>query len=357
MAGETTLERGLFSGTIPPPPAPTAAPSYYDISMLKQPVWGGDIAVYFFLGGLSAGAYLMARSAERFGGRRYRRLTQVGTAVAFLAATPCAPLLIADLGDPKRFLNMLRVFKPHSPMNLGAWTLTAYTGASALALLREWLRGDRTPDERSIAANIIDGALVTVCDAAGVPLALLLATYTGVLLSATSTPVWSKNPWLGAMFAASAVNTGSAATSLAMEVYDSATGAARDDEAHEALQRIDTAAHAAEALTLTGFHASAGALAKPLTSGKASLSFWGGAAAMTASEVLKLLPVRGRARRYADAAAAVCGLAGGFALRWSMVKAGPLSAKDPEAARQASRRRTLVCDEESQWRTDGQAHQ
>jgi formate-dependent nitrite reductase membrane component NrfD len=336
MAGETTLERRPFSAELSAAPQ---APRYYDISMLKPPVWGSDIAVYFFLGGLSAGAYLLARSAERFGGERYRRLTQVGTVVAAIAAVPCAPLLIIDLGDPKRFLNMLRVFKPRSPMNLGAWTLTAYTGVSALALLREWLRGDRTPDERSTAANILDGALVTVCDAAGAPLALLLATYTGVLLSATSTPVWSKNPWLGAMFTASAVNTGSAAISLALDAWDAATGADRDDAAHEALQRIDTAAHAAEAVTLMGFHAAAGSLAKPLTTGKAALPFWTGAAAMTAAEVLKLLPLRGRAKRCADAAAAVCGLAGGFALRWSLVHAGPMSANDPEAARQASRPR------------------
>jgi formate-dependent nitrite reductase membrane component NrfD len=99
-----------------------------------------------------------------------------------------APLLIADLGDPKRFLNMLRVFKPRSPMNLGAWTLTAYTGVSVLPVLREGLRGDRTSEERSIAANLLDGALIIACDAAGAPLALLLATYSGVLLSATSTP-------------------------------------------------------------------------------------------------------------------------------------------------------------------------
>jgi formate-dependent nitrite reductase membrane component NrfD len=276
MAGETALERRLYLvERVPPPPPPTDAPSYYNISMLKPPVWEADIAVYFFLGGLSAGAYILARSAERFGGDRYRRLTQTGTAVAVLAALPCAPLLIADLGDPKRFLNMLRVFKPHSPMNLGAWTLTAYTGVSVLALLREWLRGDSRPEQRSFMSNLLDGALVTVCDLAGVPLALLLGVYTGVLLSATSTPVWAKNPWLGALFISSAVNTGAAATSLALDVWGSTTGEARDDAAHEALQRIDTAAHAAEAISLLGYHASAGELARPLTSGKESLTYWG----------------------------------------------------------------------------------
>ncbi len=350
MPGETTLERRpILTGqdpsprdlpaAVPSPNAPQAGPAYYDLSMLKAPVWGSDVALYFFFGGLSAGAYLLSRSAERFGGERYRRLTQAGAVVAALAAAPCAPLLIADLGDPKRFLNMLRVFKPRSPMNLGAWTLTAYSGAATMAVFREWLRGDRTPEERSAAANVLDGVLVTVMDAAGAPLALLLAGYTGVLLSATSTPVWSKNPWLGALFTASAVNTGAAAVSLALDAWTAVAGGDGDDAAHEALSRIDTAAHAAEALTLMGFHAAAGSLAAPLTVGKAALPFWGGAAAMTAAELLKLLPLRGRGRRWADAAASVCGLAGGLALRWALVSAGPASANDPEAARRASGRR------------------
>ena len=346
MPGETIVERRPFPtqtdpsprdlpAGVPSPQAPQAGHSYYDVSMLKPPVWEKDIAVYFFLGGLSAGAYLLSRTAERFGGGRYRDVTRAGAFVSFLAMAPCAPLLIADLGDPKRFLNMLRVFKPRSPMNLGAWTLTAYSGAAALAVLREWLRGDRTPEERSLAANVADGVVTLVLDAAGVPLALLLSTYTGVLLSATSTPVWSKNPWLGAMFMSSAVGTGAAATDLALEGWSAWRGAPRDEAAHEALQRVDSAAHAAELATLMGFRAAAGERAKPLTQGEMARPFWGATAGLLASEVLKLLPLRGAARRWADVAGAALGLAGGFALRYAMTMAGPPSANDPEAARQA----------------------
>ena len=43
---------------------------------------------------------------------------------------------------------MLRVFKPWSPMNLGAWVLTAYSGVAAVALLREWARGRGEEDQR-----------------------------------------------------------------------------------------------------------------------------------------------------------------------------------------------------------------
>jgi hypothetical protein len=34
--------------------------------------------------------------------------------------------LVHDLGRPARFINMLRVFKPTSPMSVGTWILSAY---------------------------------------------------------------------------------------------------------------------------------------------------------------------------------------------------------------------------------------
>ncbi len=316
----------LNPSSSPPRGEGDKAPSYYDVSMLKPPVWGWEIATYFFLGGVSAGAYLLARMAERFGGGR--EVTRVGAAVAVGAAVPCAPLLIKDLGDPKRFHHMLRVWKPQSPMNLGAWTLTAYTGTAFLALLREWLRG-ADESERPEWGRVADGLVVAVTDAAGVPLALLLAGYTGVLLSATATPAWAKNPWLGPLFSASAISTGAAAISLALEWR-------KDGRGREALEGIDTAAHLAEAAALTGYLAAAGRLAGPLTHGSQVGPFWGAVASLAVSEALKHLAPRGR---WWSMAASVLGLAGSYALRWAFVHAGPPSANDPDAARWASRDR------------------
>jgi formate-dependent nitrite reductase membrane component NrfD len=347
MPGETQIERpallpdgrtGGVAGAADPHTA-EAEPSYYDISFLKAPVWKWEVAWYFYLGGLSAGAYLLARLAERVGGDRYRDLTRVGTAVAAAAAVPCAPLLILDLGDPKRFHHMLRVWKPSSPMNLGAWTLTAYSGALSLAVLREWLRGDGTDEERSLAGRVADGVLVSVADAAGVPLALLLAGYTGVLLSCNATPVWSRNPWLGPMFSAGAVGSGASATGLVLELLHRA-GAVPESGSAEPLKKVGLVAHAAEALTLAGFVSAAGSLATPLTRGAMAPYFWGAVAGMATSEVLHAFAPRAPAGRWARLAASAVGLASGWAVRWGMVHAGHHSADDPRAARGASRPRT-----------------
>ena len=48
--------------------------------------------------------------------RRCRRLSLVSIIVGTAA-------LIADLGRPSRFFNMLRVFRPTSPMSMGSWLL------------------------------------------------------------------------------------------------------------------------------------------------------------------------------------------------------------------------------------------
>lgn len=344
MPGDTQVERrpyktetetpaGLPSLRAPEHPEP--GPSYYDVSFLKAPVWKWEICWYFFLGGLSAGAFILARLAERFGGRSYRNVTRVGTAVAAVAAVPCAPLLILDLGDPARFHHMLRVWKPRSPMNLGAWTLSAYSGTVAMAVLREWLLGDRNPEERSLAEKVRDGVLLTVTDVAGIPLALLLAGYTGVLLSTNATPVWNQDRWIGAEFSSGAMASGAAATSLALEAFHSWKGTVTPEGPSESLEKISLITHLLEGATMAGLILSTGRLSKPLTAGPMSGWFWGAATSLLGSVVTGALAPSGPKGRWARAASAMLGLAGSFAVRWAVVHAGRHSADNPDAAREA----------------------
>src|SRR5262245_39557152 len=106
-----------------PRPEVATEEGYYGLPMLKRPTWGWQIAWYFFLEGVSSGAFLTASLAELFGGERMKPAVRAARRVAFLSFLPCPSLLIDDLGDPARFHNMLRVFKQSSPMNLGAWAL------------------------------------------------------------------------------------------------------------------------------------------------------------------------------------------------------------------------------------------
>jgi hypothetical protein len=72
---------------------------------------------------------------------------------------------------------MLRVWKPQSPMSVGAWTLTAFGTAASATAFAELL------DRRGIAP------VKVIADAAGMLAAttgLAMATYTGVLVGATT---------------------------------------------------------------------------------------------------------------------------------------------------------------------------
>jgi hypothetical protein len=115
-----------------------------------------------------------------------RRLVSQARWVAAAGAALSPPLLIADLGRPERFLNMLRVFKPQSAMSMGAWTLVAFSSAAGAAAfadaLDRWLGG-------SVPVRVVADAAGTLAAATG----LVMATYTGVLVGTTAIPAWSEN--------------------------------------------------------------------------------------------------------------------------------------------------------------------
>jgi formate-dependent nitrite reductase membrane component NrfD len=307
---------------LPVKPAPKG---YYDISILKAPLWSGDVAIYFFLGGLSAGAYLVARAAERFGRGQFKDVTRAGALISMVTVLPSAPLLILDLGDPKRFHHMLRVWKPTSPMNLGSWTLTSYSPLTVLAGLRQLLPllPARWRERLKVPAFLIDQT-----DLAGAPLAVGMAGYTGVLLSTTATPVWSKNPYIGALFSASALHTGCSAIALVLACSPETPGG-------KAVDQIDRLATLAELASLAGYLYRAGELAKPIIEGGQARNFWLGVVGtgLVLPTVIKRLPGPTRAKKVASAAAA---LAGALAMRWVFVQAGRASALDPSAARASS---------------------
>jgi len=320
-------------------------PSYYDVPMLKPPVWKWEIASYFFLGGLSAGAYVLARMAARFGGKKYQDVTDIGTAIAAAAFLPCPPLLIHDLGDPKRFHYMLRVFKPKSPMNLGSWVLTGYGATLTLAVLNQWRKSSRKGQKISASlppglVNTASGATDAVADGMGVPLALLLAGYTSVLLSTSSNPLWTRKIWLGAVFSSSAIASGAEAINLARAIRapDAETSPATDP-----VRTIAAVARVTEAVAITGYLKETGELAEPITKGKYSPLFKYGAigAGLVLATACDLLPVKNpKTKRALRIAGAVAGLAGGFALRWAITLGGHPSGSDPAAARKSSQPET-----------------
>jgi formate-dependent nitrite reductase membrane component NrfD len=276
--------------------------SYYDQPIIKRPTWQArDIASYLFLGG-TAGASSALAAAAALSGRP--ALSRIGRLAAVTGLGGSLYGLIHDLGRPARFTNMLRVFKPTSPMSVGSWLLAAYGPLAGAAAL-----------------SSVTGVLPALGDAAGLSAGLLgpaVATYTGPLLADTAVPVWhDAHRELPFLFAASAAC--SAAGVGLMFAPASQAGPAR---------RLALVAAAGETVSTRLMHARLGDdVSEPLRSGRAgrllkvasALTVGGAALAQTA----------GRRSRLASTVGGIALVAGSACTRFGIFYAGVRSADDP----------------------------
>jgi hypothetical protein len=276
---------------------------YYGRPVLKEPVWTWEVPCYFFAGGMAGAAAPLALAAEMRGeGGLARRAWLV--ALAGVGASPM--LLISDLGRPERFHHMLRVFKPTSPMNIGSWILSATGTAIALGAARGVLGWFPRAGRLAGAAAVLGPAL---------------STYTGVLVADTAIPAWHEArrelPWV---FAAGSAMSAGAAVTLA------GGGAPA--------QRLALAGAAGELASTTLMEGRLGELGEPYREGEAG-RFARAAKALTAAGGLLMATRRRRS-------GAAMMLAGAFATRWSIYKAGFQSAADPRYVVEPQRARAAA---------------
>jgi DMSO reductase anchor subunit len=275
--------------------------SYYGRPILKEPVWKPEIPWYFFTGGIGGASSSLALAARLAGNERLARNAEL---VAFGAMTVSPLLLIKDLGRPERFLNMLRVFKPTSPMSVGSWLLAVQGTTTGIAGLCR-IFGVFSPLRR-MAEN--------VAGLAGLP----LATYTGALIADTAVPVWHEaRRELPFVFAGGAAATAGAAV-----------GAVTEPEAAGPARRLALIGAVLELGAVLAMERRLGPLvAEPYRDGPsgryAKLS-----KSLTASGAA-VLALAGRRRAGAIAGGALL-LAGGACERWAVFKAGLASARDPK---------------------------
>jgi hypothetical protein len=160
-------------------------PGYYGQPVVKPPVWTWEVPLYFFFGGMAGMSAVIASGAVIF---HRVDLARPAMWVACIAGAILSPvLLIMDLGRPRLFLHMLRVFKHRSAMSMGAWILSAFGACAVAGLIALELH------TRQIFPGTLDQLLHV---AAGIFIfgsaifGTLLATYTGVLIGATAIPAW-----------------------------------------------------------------------------------------------------------------------------------------------------------------------
>jgi formate-dependent nitrite reductase membrane component NrfD len=283
--------------------------TYYNRPVIKPPVWIWTIPTYFLVGGVAGAAMTLGFAVQLAGGKRLRHFDERCRWVGAIGGGLGTALLIADLGRKGRFLAMLRVLRPTSPMSIGSWVLALATplsaGSALLTFSRGWLY------DLGCMAGIGAGVL-------GMP----LATYTAVLIGNTTVPVWlATRRSLPLLFGASS------AASLA-SLFDLMP--LRPQE-RAIVRRFGIAGRIAELAAGFAVEREANAVprvGRPLRE-SASGALWTAAKISTVvSLALSLIPGRRKGGRIA---AGALGILGGAALRFAIFYAGKLSSADPRA--------------------------
>jgi protein NrfD len=294
--------------------------------IVANPEWGWWIILYFFFGGIAAGAYFIGALIDLFGHERDRPIAKVAYYIAFPMVAICGILLVVDLGRPERFWHMLiqsntgwPMFKYWSPMSVGAWALLlfgAFSGASFVGSIAE--DGKFGLGRFAGLARLVHrGPIGILFELGGAAVGFFIASYTGALLTATNQPFWSDSNLIGPLFLASAGSTGIASILLALRF--------RRDVPHDSiasLERTDRWAMVLEMALLLAFMASLGGLAFALVTSVYGILLLAGTLLVGVLLPLFLLwrPALPGSGRTVLAAALV--LAGGFVLRYAIVMAG-----------------------------------
>ncbi|WP_344132687.1 NrfD/PsrC family molybdoenzyme membrane anchor subunit [Saccharopolyspora halophila] len=283
--------------------------SYYGTPVIKPPVWKvPDVPAYLYLGGMAGGSAAMALLAEVTG---RRQLARTGRLAAAIGAGASVVALVHDLGRPTRFLYMLRVIKPTSPLSIGSWILAPFSGLTAAAAASE-LTG-LLPRTGKLAGGVA-GALAPA-----------MTTYTAVLLSDTAVPGWHEgHRELPFVFAGSAV---ASAGAVGLVAAPAEAGPAR---------RMAVAGSVLELASTHRMERHLGLAAEAYRTGRPGRVL---RAARVATAVGAALALPAGSSRLARFAAGACLTAGAIATRYGIFEAGRETARDPRYTVEPQRRR------------------
>ncbi len=295
------------------------------------------IALYLFLAGAGAGAFLLGSvvdmvlrfrsSAARGWFARVSAVTDAGLVLGPILVAASALFLVLDLGVPVRALRLFFVATP-SLLSMGAWGILGFCVSAVLALALGALAGDDDGDygEDRGAGHVVLRVAEFACSVAATGLALFVVVYAGVFLAMYPSLPFLHTPWIPVLFVASALACGLA---VLMVTAFFRQAAPEVPMAVDALLGVDAVIVAVEAIVLAAFLVAAWSAGGPalaavqsLISGRLFSLFWIGVVfaglvvPLSVDVVCRTLPAP-----VAVALGAACTLVGGLSLRIALLMA------------------------------------
>jgi protein NrfD len=211
--------------------------------LAAERVWGWEIPVYLFLGGLVAGLMLAVSAIALWNRDRVTNAMKAGLVAAPLLLSLGMGALFLDLSVKSHVYRFYLTLNPSAPMSLGSWVLLLVYPvelALILALPHPWIAARLDRVEKMAAPRRWCEQRLRKIAITAVVLGVALGVYTGALLSTTvARPLWSSGA-LGFLFLVSGASTGVALLMIAE----------RDSSMSDRLARADIALIAVELLTI-----------------------------------------------------------------------------------------------------------
>lgn len=288
-------------------------------------IWGWEIPVYLFLGGMVAGmmiimGYLLYTKKEHKNECSCFQIPIIGIALLSMGMFS----LFLDLDHKLYFWRLYTTFKMSSPMSWGSWILILVYPAliSATLLKPPKFIESILPSVKNLSSKLNTEKNKSVIGAANIALGILLGVYTGVLLSSLGArPLWNSSI-LAVLFLVSGLSTAAALIHMI----------AKDEAESEMLARMDNKFLTAEAgvimlmlvglLSSTQVHIQA---ANILISGSFASSFWVFVIIIGIAIPLLIQSLAVNHKIKQTPVAPLLVIAGGLVLRFVIVYAGQLS--------------------------------
>jgi len=291
-------------------------------------IWGWEIPVYLFLGGMAAGLMIVTAALWMRREERSAALRLMAFAAPALVTLGMVALFL-DLAQKAHVWRFYLAFRLSSPMSWGAWILVLVYPVSLLAALCG-LNGAQAERLAATADKVRLGWLIRAARAYGAARAaglrraniatgVALGVYTGVLLSTFAARALWNSALLGPLFLVSGVSTGAALLLLVRISDEERHAIAGWDRWAIGLELVVLALYLIGLMT-SGARGSAAAgelLGGPFTAPFFALVVAGG---LLVPLLLEALEARLGLR--APVAAPALVLCGGLALRFILVAAG-----------------------------------
>ena len=274
--------------------------------------FGMLILLYFFLGGASAGSFLVSAFSKIWGKEKYNAVSNIGAVLSFILIGAGASCLMLDLGQPFRAGYLFIHFNPASPVSWGSWIINIFVICNLIYLWFLFVKKDDAKAKKWAAI--------------GIPFARGLASYTGLLLAMAKARALWHSAIMAPLFLVSGSIAGLALILLFANILNKYSP---QDDVLKVLRRALIALIAIDIFLLSDMYvlyvglAEAQEVARLLLFGKFAFLFWGVELLIGSVLPIVFLSVASlRDTRKYQIAASLLSLVGVFAMRYIILIIG-----------------------------------